>query len=133
MNILTKKSGKLSNQNLEDDGFLKKIEDLPLKCIVVKSDNSDLKPLVDTFEKTGKVIEVEKGSLDKGVKDVVKSYAEKNSSYKQSMSDKFKDFIYKSGKNKIANMLIPIAGLLLCGGIMAMHYSNPERSFKKKS
>lgn len=120
-------------KQLEADGFLKKIEDLPLKSIVVKSEKTDLNILIEAFGSTGKVISIEKGELDNGIKQVVKSYADSKDVYKQAMSDKFKDVIYKTGKNnKFANLLIPFAGLFLAGLMMFMHYSKIGRSLNKE-
>lgn len=120
-------------KQLEADGLLKKIDDLPLQSIVVKGETSDLAPLVEAFEKTGKVISVENGSLDSGIKKAVKTYADSVSAYKNSMSKNFKKFIYKSGSiNKLERLFVPIAGIAIAGIIMAIHYSNPERSYSKK-
>ena len=86
-------------QELTKNGLLKKIEELPIYGIVVKNDSKELNLLAEVFSKSGKIISVENGELDIGIKKVIEQHANKNSNFKNNMSDKFKSFIFDSGSN----------------------------------
>lgn len=121
-------------KQLELDGLLKKIEDLPLRSIVVESDKPEIKMFIDSFENSGKIIKIAKGDLDSGIKSAVKSYAQKNNSYKNSMSKDFLNVIFQSNSMKTFNaILLPITGILLTGFVMAKHYLHPEKKLNKKT
>lgn len=86
-------------KELKNNGFLKRLEELPFYSIAVKKKNSKLQPLIDTFAGIGKVIAVESGRIDDGIKQAVKSHAEKNKGFKNSMSESFQALIYGAKKN----------------------------------
>lgn len=103
---------------LTQNGFLRRLEDLPLCGIVVKRENSKLQPLIDTFARIGKIIEVEAGKIDEGIKNAVKIYAEKNKRFKDAMSQSFQTIIFlapqKSAPKKHYYVEIA-AGIILTG------------------
>ena len=104
-------------KELKNNGFLKRLEELPFYSIAVKKKNSKLQPLIDTFAGIGKVIAVESGRIDDGIKQAVKSRAEKNKGFKNSMSESFQALIYGAKKNsakKYNSAKIGI-GILLIG------------------
>ena len=77
-------------KELQENGFLKRLQDMPFVGIVIKKDKSKLKKLVDTFASSGKIVEIDKGQLDEGVKKAVKKYAEINQNFRNDMSDNLK-------------------------------------------
>lgn len=81
----------LLKRELETNGFIESIKQMPLYSIVIKNDNSDLKLLSEVFSRFNKVIEVEKGELDKGLKSLVKYHSNSNDVFKSSMSENFKN------------------------------------------
>lgn len=81
---------------LTANGLLKRIDEMPFVGIVVKKDNSKLQRLVDTFGRIGKIVAVENGSLDAGIKQAVSLYAMRNESFRDSMSEPFKNVIFGS-------------------------------------
>lgn len=111
-------------QELERNGFLRKIEEIPLYSIVIKKNNSKLAILSETFRQTGKIIEVENGEIDKGIKELVKNHSQKNKTFESAMSDKFKKFMRgkDSKKNYVKFLFIGLASLLCIGS--ALMYFN---------
>lgn len=108
-------------KELEANGFLKKIEELPMRGIVIKNHNKDLTELASVFASTGKIIEIEDWALDDGIKQAVKGHAKKNKSFKNSMSWKFKNSMFKNLYNK---MLIAVLGTTsLCALALGYKYS----------
>lgn len=86
-------------KELKDNGFLQKINELPMYGIVIDKKNSNLKLLVDTFSPIGKIIQVENGKIDEGIKKTIKTHATKNKNFKQAMSEKFR-FLILGAKKK---------------------------------
>ncbi len=84
-------------KEFKENGLLKEIEELPIYSIIVKNPKKnlteDLKLLLETFHSTGKVIEVERGKLDDGIKTSVKKYAEFSSKFKAGMTEKFRKIV----------------------------------------
>lgn len=72
-------SNKALKKELESNGFLKKLKNMPLYSIVINEDPKFDK-LIQAFEPTGKVIEVPSGKLDEGIKIIMKR--QKNKSLK---------------------------------------------------
>ncbi len=64
-------SNKALKKELESNGFLKELKNLPLYSIIIKEDPK-LDKLLKAFEPTGKVIEVPSGKLDEGIKKIIK-------------------------------------------------------------
>lgn len=64
-------SNKALKKELESNGFLKKLKNMPLYSIIIKEDPK-LDKLLKAFEPTGKVIEVPSGKLDEGIKKIIK-------------------------------------------------------------
>ena len=77
-------------RELKENGFLKKLEELPLYSIVIKSQKNDLADLVAAFEKTGKVIEVKPANIDAGIKKAINNHTGKSQKFKEKMSEKLK-------------------------------------------
>lgn len=104
---------------LETNGFLKKVEEMPVYSIIIKKENLKLGILRDVFAKTGKVIEVEKGGLDSGIRELVKLHSKNNDSFKNAMSDRFKEFIFgktikkKSYKTAVIAAIVAFIGVAL--------------------
>ena len=82
-------------QELVQNGFLENLAKLPFMGIVVRKENSELQKLVDTFSNSGKIIEVEKSNLEKGIINAVKEYATHNKAFKNTMSDNLKKIVYE--------------------------------------
>ena len=99
-------SSKINNlrNELKNIGLLKAIEELPIQSIIVKNPKKNLTEnlqlLLDTFRSTGKIIEIEKGKLDEGIKSTVKKYAESYPKFKEGMSRQFSNIV---GINKPFN------------------------------
>ena len=102
-------------QELESNGLIKQIRELPLFSVIVGKENNSLRILKDTFERFGKIITVENTNLDKGIKDAIKEYASNKDSFKESMSNKLKKYILgittkkKDNKNAVIYTLITAA------------------------
>lgn len=90
---------KTLRQELTDNGFLRKLEELPIYSIVINKKNTKLQPLIDTFSHIGKVITVESGKLDEGIKKAIQNHASVNKQFRESMSEKFHEFIFGTTKN----------------------------------
>ena len=80
-------------QELTKNGLLEKINKMPLTGIVIKKENSKLQPLVDTFSQTGKIIEADKGNIDKAISQAIRNYANKNKRFREDMSENLKVLI----------------------------------------
>ena len=107
-------------QTLENDGLLKKIEELPFLAIVMKNENKELNTLAETFSKAGKIIQTQNGELEKGIKKAVREYCKKNPEFKNSMSEKFRNTIFEVNKKKDYKIALTggiAAFLLFCFGI----------------
>lgn len=94
--VNTERTNKLRKE-FKESGLLKEIEDLPVYSIIVKNPKKnlteDLKLLLETFRSTGKIIEVETGKLDDGIKTSVKKYAEFSPKFKAGMTEKFSEIV----------------------------------------
>ena len=86
-------------EELTNNGFLKKIQEMPIYGIIINKDNTKLAILSDTFGKTGKIITVEKGELAKGIKIEIKNHAQQNKKFNKSMSKKFKTITEVKNEN----------------------------------
>lgn len=81
-------------KELTENGYLKKLKDLPIYSVVIKKKNSKLQSLIDTFSPINKIIVTENANIDEGVKRAIKDYASKNKIFKNGMSEKFKTLIF---------------------------------------
>lgn len=85
-------------KEFKGNGLLKEIEDLPIISVIFKDSEgkiaNDLLPIIETFEKTGKIIIVDFGKLDVGIRESVKKYANKSKNFRKGMSDNLKNVIY---------------------------------------
>lgn len=79
---------------LNKNGFLKQLEDMPFVGIIIRKDNSKLQKLADTFASIGKIVVVDKGNIDEGIRLAIQNYAKQNTKFENNMSIKFKDFIF---------------------------------------
>lgn len=124
-------------KELTENGFLKNLEELPLYSIVVKKKNSKLQPLIDTFARIGKVIAVEAGKIDEGIKQAVKRHAEKNKGFKDAMSNSFQTLIFGAKKKsaKKHNYAQIAAAILLTGllGVAGYKYLKNTREVQNEN
>ena len=79
---------------------------MPLFSIIINKENSSLKLIQETFERFGKVITVDNGNLDEGIKSAVKQHASMKASFMTAMSNNFKEYILGITKKKYNNSLI---------------------------
>ena len=121
-------------KELKQNGYLKQLEDLPIYSIVIRKQNSKMQPLIDTFSRINKVIVTENGSLDEGIKKIIKLHAEKNKAFKSAMSEKFKILIFGAKKKsaQTVNYYKIGAGILLAGliGFIGFKYLNKKSEEK---
>jgi len=92
------KNNKLK-QELENCGFIKKLKDMPFYSIIIERKNPKLDILRETFGLIGKVVSVKEGELDKGIKEIIKQHSIGKDEFKNSMSEKFKQYILGAQKN----------------------------------
>lgn len=122
----------LLKQELETNGFIDSLKQMPLYSIVIKKDNSELKLLADVFGRFNKVVEVEKGELDKGLKEVIKYHSGINGDFKTSMSDKFKKYILGSVKKKSNTKPLLIASIVGILGMLGIYFYTKNRKSNNK-
>ncbi len=120
-------------KELTENGFLRQINELPLYCIVVKNKNSKLKKLIDVFAKLGKIVSVEAGKIDEGIKKIIKEHAQKNEMFKKAMSKKFYEYIFgvvqnnkpvvtlSSTKSNLSGVLTGLAGVGVAIGVKCVN------------
>lgn len=94
-------------KELSENGYLKKLEELPIYSVVINKKNSKLQPLLDTFSGIGKVIAVEIGNLDEGIKNIIKNHAQKNKGFKAGMSEKLQVLIDGAKKKSLPEEASP--------------------------
>ena len=123
----------LLKQELETNGFIDHIKRMPLYSIVIKKDSSELKLLADVFGRFNKVVEVEKGELDKGIKEVIKYHSGVNKDFKTSMSDKLKKYILGSIKKKSNIKPILISSIIGILGLLGTYYYTKNRKSKNEN
>lgn len=104
-------------QELTENGYLKKIEDLPIYGIVMKKKNTKLQSLIDTFSHINKIIVADFACLDDGVKKVIKIHAEKNKIFKNAMSENLQTLIFGAKKKSAENFsyIKALTGIILVG------------------
>ena len=116
-----KKAFSESNPEMKNDlnacGLLQKIQEMPLYAVVVKKEDSPLTILSDVFRDSGKVIEIENGTLDGAVKKIINDHARKDKSFKKAMSREFKNFIF--GKT-VRNAIIIAVSAILSFSVLAL-------------
>ena len=117
-------------KELNSNGFIEEIKNLPLYSIVAGKNNSDLSLISETFKPLGKVIEISDGTLDENIKEIVKLHAKKSPEFKQGMSDKFKKFIYIKERflKKAAIIASAIFGVCV-GSIYIYNKTNNKNNF----
>ena len=90
-------------KELESNGLLKRIKELPIYSIIVTKPNEEmhesLKAIKDTFSSQGKVFVIEKGKLDEVLKQIIKNHGNKSKEFKNGMSKKFREFIFGTMSN----------------------------------
>lgn len=122
-------------KELTENGYLKKLEDLPMYGIVIKKKNTKLQSLIDTFSYKKKIIVVDFACLDEGVKKVIKIHAEKNKGFKNSMSKNFTTLIFGVKKKSVNNLnYIKVGtGIILAGlsGVLGYRYFDKKNLQKK--
>lgn len=79
--------------------IIKQLEDLPFIGIIIKNDRKDspLNDIVETFGKGSKyqkIIEVENGHLEDGVREAIKLYVSRNSKFMEKLSSDLKKEIF---------------------------------------
>lgn len=114
---------------LETSGLIKQIKEMPFYSIIVKKEKSSLRILSDVFGRFGKVIEIDSGDLDKGIKSAIKKYANESNIFKKSMSEKFIRYVFGGTKKKDNKTLI-YSGLALffavAGGVTYSYKNNKK-------
>ncbi len=118
-------------KELSENGYLKKIEDLPIYGIVMKKKDSKLQSLIDTFARINKIIVADFGGLDEGIKKVIKIHAEKNKAFNTSMSENLYTLIFGAKKKSGGNYksIKAVTGLILAGlsGYAGYHFVNRKK------
>jgi len=109
-----------TGKSLENPETLEELKRLPLKCIVIKGENTGLEKLHQIFGKYGKIIEIEKGKLTDGIKQVIKEYAEQNPIFKNNLNNKLKSelglqTVVKNQKNTTNKKLLTVLTGLTAG------------------
>lgn len=115
-------------KELTENGYLKKLEDLPIYSVVIKKKNTKLQSLIDTFSHIKKIIVTDTACLDEGIKKAIKIHANKNKSFKKAMSENFQTLIFgtkkKSGKIYKIGTGITLAGI---SGFAGYKYFNKTK------
>lgn len=118
-------------KELSENGYLKKIEDLPIYGIVMKKKDSKLQSLIDTFARINKIIVADFGGLDDGIKKVIKIHAEKNKAFNTSMSENLYTLIFGAKKKSGGNYksIKAVTGLILASlsGYAGYHFVNRKK------
>ena len=109
--------------------------------IVIKNKNSKLKKLIEAFEKLGKVVAVDTGKIDEGIKAIIKKHALNNETFKNAMSENLHKFIFNitknnsieslnNSKNGLGLLLTGCAGL---GGAIGIKYSKNNKDLQNEN
>ena len=121
-------------KELTENGFLKKLEDLPIYSIVIKKKNTKLQALIDTFAHINKVIATDYGCLDEGVKRIIKIHASKNKKFKNAMSENLQKLVLGTKKKSTQNSSLKKIGLftILTGivGFAAYYYFDKTKGIQ---
>lgn len=122
-------------QELENNGFIEQIKKMPIYSIVIRNDDSELEILSNIFGDLGKVIEVEKGDLDKGIKSAIEKHALNNTPFREGMSSKFKTYIMgvSSKANNIKKTTLFTLCAVLAGVSCIIFAKNRNKSSENKS
>jgi len=124
----------LLKNNLETCGFIKHIKDLPLYSIVIKKPDSKLAVLYDTFKSLGKIIEIENGELDSGIKKAIKNHALEYNTFKEAMSDNLKKLIFENTvkNNKILKLskIIGVTAFILLSLSGFIYFRNNKQEIR---
>lgn len=127
-NVMLKELKSLSTEmkkELETNGFLKRLEELPIYGIVINEKDAALKPLSDVFSASGKIITAEPGELEEGIRKAIKHHADKNKKFRSGMPANLRKEIFKTGKK------ITKAGYAAASaGILAIIYTIHKFSSK---
>ena len=128
-------------KELTENGFLKQLKEIPMYSIVIKNKNSKLKKLIEAFEKLGKVVAVDTGKIDEGIKAIIKKHALNNETFKNAMSENLHKFIFNitknnsieslnNSKNGLGLLLTGCAGL---GGAIGIKYSKNSKDLQNEN
>lgn len=99
-------------KELTKNGYLRKLESIPFYSLVVKTKNTKLQTLIDVFAPLGKVIEINSGEIDNGVKQAVKNHCSRNKNFNNSISQNLYSLIFGVKKSSKHHRYLPakIAG-----------------------
>jgi len=124
---------------LHQELIIKKLENLPIIGIVVKNERKreKLLPIVQAFgegSKYKKIIEVENGHLEDGIRQAIKMYAEKNPKYAKKLSPDLKKEIFGIVDNPLIKnfrfQILTFSGLALgltaVGGLLLKNLKNKK-------
>lgn len=114
--------GRVNTSNLREK-TTKLINEMPLMSVVIKDEENEVAPrFIRKFGKNSecyKVIEVEKGHLEDGIKEAIKVYSEKNPEYAEKLSPDLKKEIFKSSSEKLKSAGLSKAKKIKCFAIGA--------------
>ncbi len=118
-------------KEIETNGLITQIKEMPLYSIIVDKNNSKLKQIKETFARFGKIIEISNGDLDSGIKSAIKIHANSSMHFKNGMSQKFKEYILGVAKKKDYKALIIVLGAIitfLAGGLVYKKYKTESNN-----
>ncbi len=89
-----KEISEISEKNIDNilkqPKILERLKKLPFVGILVKQEDSEITRILSKFKDFGKIIEIENGKLQEGIKEAVKSYAKLNEKFAENLSDKMR-------------------------------------------
>ena len=103
---LRKEIREASNENIKDilknSTVIERLKKLPFIGIAVKNEERKINIFWRNFKQFGKIIEVENGNLQDGIKQAIKIYASENTEFAKNMSETLKEELGLI-KKKVAN------------------------------
>ena len=75
---------------LKNSAVAERIKKLPFIGIVIKNEESPINQFLSNFKPLGKIVEIENGKLQGGIKQAVKMYASENDEFAENMSENLK-------------------------------------------
>lgn len=120
--LVSSRSPEFVESLLHEESLVKQVNELPLMSVVIKNEENEIPQLTKVFGKDGKcfkVIEVEKGHLEDGIKEAIKVYSEKNPEYAEKLSPDLKKEIFKSSSEKLKSAGLSKAKKIKCFAIGA--------------
>ena len=75
---------------MKNSAVAERIKKLPFIGIVIKNEESPINQFLSNFKPLGKIVEIENGKLQGGIKQAVKMYASENDEFAENMSENLK-------------------------------------------